>query len=140
MRRIFAPAVLLAVSCLCPAASDSKLAPLPVPVSNNAVASLKVHGRSQIFSFMGIGPKKTWDVITNAAYALDLDTGKWSEARPVPGTAGRIAASAISAREQVFLFGGFVVDGQGGETTLPDLNVYEPVTEHWYRGEDIPVP
>ena len=40
-------------------AADSVVDPIPDPVSNNAVAMLKVHGQLLLFSFMGIGPKKT---------------------------------------------------------------------------------
>jgi hypothetical protein len=140
MRRHSALLPLLVLCGLLFAASQTKIEPLPIPVSNNAVASLSVHRQALIFSFMGIGPKKTWDAITNAAYAVDAEGGKWAELHPVPGTAGRIAASAASARGQVFLFGGYVVDGQGGETTVPDVNVYEPQNERWFRGADIPVP
>jgi N-acetylneuraminic acid mutarotase len=122
------------------AASEPKFDPLPAPVSNNAVASVKNRGRLLLLSFLGMGPKKTWDAITNAAYALDTTTGKWLQVRPVPGTAGRIAAVAASAREQAFLFGGYVVDAGGREMTVPDLNVYEPGTDRWYRGADIPDP
>ena len=109
-------------------------------MSNNAVAISHEGGNRAIFSFMGIGPKKTWDAITTAAFQLDLSSGKWKEMRPVPGTAGRLGASAAALHEQVFLFGGYVVDGQGGETTLSDLNVLVPVRDRWYRGADIPVP
>src|SRR5580765_284434 len=105
------------------AAAPPKFDPLPAPLNNNAVASFRSRGTFLIFSFMGIGPKKTWDAVSNATYFLDTDSGKWSEVRPVPGTAGRIAAVAVSAREHVFLLGGLVLDGQGGETTLPDVNV-----------------
>ena len=121
------------------AAEQPKLSPLPSPVSNNAVAIS--HDKTlQIFSFMGIGAKKTWDAITNSAYRLDLNTGKWSELRPVPGVAGRLAASAAAFHEQVFIFGGYVVDGQGGETTVSDVNVYVPAENRYYRGADIPTP
>ena len=123
------------------AAEEPKLSPLPAPVSNNAVAIS--HGSKddpQIFSFMGIGPKKTWDAITNSAYRLDLSTGKWTELRPVPGVAGRLAASAAAFHEQVFIIGGYVVDGQGGETTVSDVNVYVPAENRYYRGADIPTP
>src|SRR5258708_20920628 len=75
------------------AAEESKLSPLPVPVSNNAVAISHDDYGSRIFSFMGIGPKKTWDAITASAYEMDPGTGKWTEKRPVPGVAGRLAAS-----------------------------------------------
>jgi N-acetylneuraminic acid mutarotase len=122
------------------AASLPKFDPLPAPLSNNAVAIVKSRGSLLLYSMMGVGPKKTWDAVSNATYALDWDTGKWTEARPVPGTAARLAATAVGAREHIFLFGGYVVDGQGGETTVPDVNVYEPLTDRWFRGEDTPVP
>ena len=131
---------LVLIGALLVFAAAPQFPPLPHPVSNNAVATLKVKGSEEVFSFMGIGPEKTWKAITNTAYSLDTDTAKWLEIRSVPGTAGRIAASAVGAREQVFLLGGYVVDEQGGETTVPDLNVYEPLTDRWYRGADMPVP
>lgn len=122
------------------AADEPKLSPLPAPVSNNAVAISHDEGGAKIFSFMGIGPKKTWDAITTSAYELDPSTGKWTEKRPVPGVAGRLAASAVALHDQVFIFGGYVVDSQGGESTLPDLNVFVPVENRYYRGKDVPVP
>src|ERR1700693_5883105 len=78
------------------AAEEPKLSPLPAPVSNNAVAISHGEGGARIFSFMGIGPKKTWDAITTSAYEMDPGTGKWTEKRPVPGVAGRLAASAAA--------------------------------------------
>ncbi len=116
-----------------------KFDPLPVPVTNNAVTSVKSRGSLLLYSLMGMGAKKTWDAASNAAYTLDPYTGKWAEMHSVPGTVGRLAATAVGAREHVFLFGGYVVDGQGGETTLPDVNVYEPLTDRWFRAEDLPV-
>lgn len=89
---------------------------------------------------MGIGPKKTWDAITNSAYEMDPTTGHWIEKRPVPGVAGRLAASAVALHDQVFIFGGYVVDAQGGENTVSDLNVFVPTENRYYRGRDIPVP
>ena len=35
--------------------------------------------------------------------------------------------------------GGYVVDNQGAELTLPDVNVYETNARRWSRGKDIPV-
>jgi N-acetylneuraminic acid mutarotase len=121
------------------AEDEPKLTPLPIPVSNNAVA-LAQEKDLQIFTFMGIGEKKTWDSITNKAFRLNLKTGKWTEVRPVPGVVGRLAASAVAFDEQVFIFGGYVVDNQGGENTLPDFNVYVPKQDKYYRGPDIPMP
>ena len=139
MKRHFGFVLLIAFAELLFAAPLPKFDPLPAPLSNNAVASVKSRGSLLLFSLMGLGPKKTWDATTNAAYSLDPDTGKWAEVHAVPGTVGRLAAAAAGAREHIFLFGGYVVDGQGGETTLPDVNVYEPLTDRWFRAEDMPV-
>jgi N-acetylneuraminic acid mutarotase len=140
MKRSFVFLTILILGGFLFADSPYKFGALPAPISNNAVASLRTRGDFMVFSFMGIGPKKTWDAITNAAYELDPYDGTWAEVHPVPGTAGRIAAGAVGAREHVFLFGGYVVNGQDGETTVPDVNVYEPHSERWFRGADIPIP
>ena len=133
--RLPAP-VLCAVLLL--AADQPKIPPMPAAVSGNAVASLR--NGLEVYSLMGIGTKKTWDDITNKVYVLHLQGAKWSEGRPVPGVAGRLGASAVGVKSQVFLFGGYVVDGQGTEFTVGDVNSYVPDDKRWYRGEDIPIP
>lgn len=120
------------------AADQPKIPPMPTAVTGNAVASLK--NGLEIYSLMGIGTKKTWDDITNNAFTLSLKSGKWMEMRPVPGVAGRLNAAAAGAKGQVFVFGGYVVDGQGNELTVADSNSYVPEDHRWYRAEDVPVP
>ncbi|MGH9641173.1 MAG: Kelch repeat-containing protein [Terriglobales bacterium] len=122
-------------------AAEPKVPAMPVALSNSAFATSHPGETGQkIFLFMGIGSKKTWDAVTASAYELDLKTQKWIEKRPVPGVAGRLAASAVAVSGQVFLFGGYVLDDSGHETTLSDLNVYVPFEDRYYRGKDIPVP
>ncbi len=133
------PALLLLVGAAL-AAPEIRFDPLPVPTSNNAVAGFKAHGQVLIFSFMGMGAKKTGDAVGIASYALDLSAGTWSSIHPVPGTVGRIAALAESAREHVFVFGGYVVDERGAGMAVPDVNTYEPLHDRWFREADIPVP
>jgi N-acetylneuraminic acid mutarotase len=141
MKKCFGFILLILLGGFLLAADRAKLEPLPVPLSNNAVASVKSRGSLLLYSMMGMGPKKTWDAASNSAYMLDpdADTPKWVEVRSVPGTVGRLAATAVGTREHIFLFGGYVVDAQGGETTLPDVNTYEPLTDRWFRAEDMPV-
>ena len=129
---------LLLCAVLLLAADQPKIPPMPAAVTGNAVAALK--NGLEVYSLMGIGAKKTWDDITNKVYVLHLKGAKWSEGRPVPGVAGRLNASAVGVKNQIFLFGGYVVDGQGNEMTQGDVNSYFPDAKHWYRGEDIPVP
>lgn len=120
------------------ASDEPKIPPMPAPLANNAVVVQR--NGTEIYSLMGIGPKKTWDDITNKMYILRLSSKKWVEGRPVPGVAGRLGASGIAARGQIYLFGGFVVDGQGNEITVGDVNSYRPDDHRWYRAADIPVP
>jgi len=138
MRKL--PAFLLLVLCavVLLAADQPKIPPMPAAVSGNAVASLK--SGLEVYSLMGVGPKKTWDDISNKVYVLHIASAKWSEGRPVPGVAGRLGASAVGTKGQIFVFGGYVVDGQGAELTVGDVNSYVPDQKRWYRGEDMPVP
>jgi N-acetylneuraminic acid mutarotase len=111
---------------------------MPAAVSGNAVASLK--GGFLLFSMMGVGPKKTWDDVTNQVYVMTLArSAKWTKGRDVPGVAGRLNAAAAGAKGLIVLMGGYVVDSQGGEITVPDVNVYEPTARRWSRAKDIPV-
>jgi N-acetylneuraminic acid mutarotase len=132
---VFLLPVLCAVFLL--AADQGKVPPMPVAVSSNAVASLQ--NGLEIYSLMGIGTKKTWDDISAKMYVLRFKSGKWVESRPVPGVAGRLAASAVGAKGQVFVFGGYTIDGQGVETTVADVNSFVPEDHRWYRGADVPV-
>jgi N-acetylneuraminic acid mutarotase len=127
-----------AFSLLLLAADQPKIPPMPGAVTSNAVASLK--GGIEVYSMMGMGTKKTWDDVSNKMYLLRFRSGKWIEGRPVPGVAGRMGASAVGAKGQIFLFGGYTIDGQGNEYVVGDVNAYIPQDTRWYRAKDIPTP
>ena len=131
------PTLVILFSSLAFSAAGSAVEPLPEAVSNNAVAILKLHGQFELFSLMGIGPKKTWNAVTNVAYELDAGSGKAYTIHSVPGTAGRIGAMAVGASGHVYLFGGYIVY-QGGGMAAPDANFYEPASDRWVRLPDIP--
>jgi N-acetylneuraminic acid mutarotase len=139
MRKFSALLSLILFSTIALAQEKIKFPPMPAAVSNNAVASLK--NGYQLFSFMGVGPKKNWDNVSNQVYILNIGhEGKWSTGRQVPGPVGRLNAAAGGVKGVVVLMGGFVVDSQGSEITIPDVNVYEPGARRWSRGKDIAVP
>lgn len=119
-------------------AEQPKIPAMPAAATDNAVAALK--SGIEVYSMMGIGTKRTWDDISNKMYALSLKSGKWVEGRPVPGVAGRLGASAAGAKGQIFVFGGYTVDGQGNQLTVGDVNAYLPEDRRWYRAADVPVP
>lgn len=139
MKKFAACFLVALVASISFAQDEPKFPPMPAAVSNNAVTSLK--GGFQLFSLMGVGPKKTWNDVTNQVYVMTVThAGKWSEGRPVPGPVGRLNAAASGAKGLVVLMGGYVVDGHDLELTLPDVNIYEPGARRWSRGKDIPVP
>ena len=119
------------------AADQPKIPAMPAAVSSNAVATLR--GGLDVYSMMGIGPKKTWDDVSKKVYILHLAAAKWSDGSDVPGVGGRLAASAIGVKGRIFLFGGYLLDGQGSEFTVSDVNAYLPDERRWYRAEDIPI-
>lgn len=135
-------AMMLCAVCVLGSSSSEErsLAPMPAAVSGNAVASLREG--LDLFSIMGIGPRKTWDDVTSRVFVMHLATGKWYEGHPVPGVVGRINAAAASAKgsREIVLMGGFVLDGQGHERPVADVNVYETSIREWSRAKDLPVP
>jgi N-acetylneuraminic acid mutarotase len=137
MKRLL-PFVLPILCALALLGAEPKIPPMPDAVTGNAVASLR--NGIEVYSMMGLGTKKTWDAVTNRMFMLKLSSGKWMEGKPVPGVAGRLGASAVGAKGQIFVLGGYVVDGQGNEITVGDVNSYVPEDHRWYRAADIPIP
>lgn len=129
----------LAAACIAPGASAEPLPSLPAPVTNNAVAVVRIHGEELVYSLLGLGPQKDWQAVTNAAYALNVKYNKWTTVRSVPGP-GRLGAVAVGARGQILLMGGFVPDNRGMQAIVPDVSIYDPGALRWYRGPDIPTP
>lgn len=113
---------------------------LPVPVTNNAVAAAVVDGRPRIFSFLGLGTGRDYRGITKKAFTLDPAARRWEPLHDVPGTVGRIAATAQAIGSRVFLFGGYSVAADGKETTSPATDIYLIGERRWVRGADAPVP
>src|SRR5260370_35902481 len=84
------------------AAAEEQFQPLPVPVTNNAVAAVRINGQLLVNSLMGLGAQKNWSSVTNAAYALNEKYNKWTAIRPAPGS-GRVGKVAGGDVHHVFL-------------------------------------
>ena len=137
MRKILLLILASVLSVTSAMAAEEQLQPLPVPVSNNAVVGIKVNGQLLVYSMTGLGSKKTWNSVTNAAYALNVKYDTWTAIKPVPGS-GRLGAVAAGVKEQIFLIGGYVPDPHGAQAIVPDVAIYEPVALRWYRGAEMP--
>ncbi len=113
--------------------------PLPVPVTNNAVAALATSRGPAVFSFLGLDSTKLSSGIINRAFRWNLGDSKWTEIESVAGP-GRLAATAQTVGGRIYLFGGYTVASDGAEKSLPNVDVYDPETDHWTRAADIPIP
>jgi len=114
--------------------------PVPIAVSNNAVASVRVENRLLVYSMLGIGPQLQWAAITARAFELDVEERRWREVAPVPGEKGRTAATAAGVGGKVYLFGGYTVAPDGDEVSVPNVDIYDPSSGVWSRGADMPIP
>ncbi len=90
-------------------------------VSNNAVASISSPEGIHLFSFLGLGAGKTWRDISLRATVLGAGEDSWQLLKPVPGTEGRLAASAVTVGQAAWLFGGYTVAEDGSEKSIPDV-------------------
>ncbi len=112
---------------------------LPAPVGNNAVAAVASRSGATVLSFLGIDSTKAGSGVTNAAYRWDFGSREeWRTIDPVPGP-GRLAPTVAVVGGRVFVFGGYTVAADGSERSLPDVNVYNPMTDTWGRAADMPV-
>ncbi|PKM20773.1 MAG: galactose oxidase [Gammaproteobacteria bacterium HGW-Gammaproteobacteria-15] len=133
----------VAAAATCVAVSATTLPDLPEPVSNNAVASTTVRGKTYIASFMGLGPGKQHSDMHNKVWMHTVGEFGWQSLPAVPSTqklSGRVAASAVALNNNFFVFGGFTANADGTEQTANDSYRLDPVTRRYTKLNDIPVP
>jgi N-acetylneuraminic acid mutarotase len=133
----------VAAAATCVAVSATTIPNLPEPVSNNAVASTTVRGKTYIASFMGIAPGKQYSDIHNKVWMHTVGEFGWSDMPDVPSQQrlnGRIAASAVALNNNFFIFGGFNVNADGSEQTTADSYRLDPITKRYTKLNDVPVP
>lgn len=116
------------------------LPPLPVPHSNNAVASVRVKGGARFYSFMGLTAGKTHADISKLAFEYDVKTRKWRKLPDVPVAQGRLASTAVGLGQQVYLFGGYTVAADGAEVSTPEVFAFDPRKNVYSRRAPMPVP
>ena len=116
------------------------LPPLKLAVTNNAVTLVATDTGDYLYSFLGLGSGKTWQDITSAAFVLEPGAANWTELEPVPGTAGRLAASAVSLGGAAWLFGGYSVAADGSEQSTAGVYRIRPGEPALQWVTDMPVP
>lgn len=111
---------------------------LPEPVSNNAVA---YHAPTQtVYSFAGLSEGKTWQDVTAAAYACDMAQKTCKTIATLPDGVGRLASTAQTVGDIIYVLGGYSVAADGTETSMPEVWAYNVKAQTYSRKADMPVP
>ena len=119
---------------------QADLEPLPVAVSNNAVASVRAGRREYVVSFNGLGAGKTHADTLASTFVYDSRSRSWTEADPVPGGVGRLASTAAAADGLIFVFGGYTVAEDGAEVSTPWTHAFNPRKRTFEERAPMPVP
>lgn len=131
------PAI-LAIALSMTACSGADVMHLPEPVTNNAVA---YHAPSQtMYSFAGLGAGKDWRDVHAKAYKCSVPQSICIPITPLPDGIGRLAATAQTLGDTVYIFGGYSVAEDGAETSMPEVWAFDTKTESYTRKADMPVP
>ena len=105
------------------------MAPLPEPVSNNAIALAKVNGKEFIYSFGGIDSTKTPEGIHLRSYRYSIEDDNWERIDDLPDAlGGKIAAAASTVNNMIYIMGGYHVENDFSETTSRKVHIYNPET------------
>jgi hypothetical protein len=113
--------------------------PLPMPVSNNAVAAVETAEGWEVYSFLGIDESRDWTGVHSRVFRYRSSSSSWTELDAVEGP-GRLAGTAQTVDGLILLFGGYTVAEDGTEQSVPQVNMWDPVTEQWGLAAPIPIP
>lgn len=130
----------IAFTVMLSAPADGAPPPLPEPVTYNVVAVVRAAGREHIVSLLGLGPGKTWRDLRPAGYLHVVGTEGWEALPQVPDGQGRLAAAAAALAGAVFIFGGYTVARDGGESSTAYVYRLDVVRRNYQRLADMPTP
>ena len=118
------------------AACQPKTAQLPEPVANNAVA----YYDGEIYSFAGLSAGKTWTEVHAKAFKCAPSKSTCEILPPLPDGKGRLAATAQTVGDIIYIMGGYTVAEDHTEVSTPEVFAFDPKTNTYTRRTDIPVP
>lgn len=115
------------------------LSPMLEPVSNNAVTQAEIGSEPHVFSFCGLDSTKSSSGIHLKAWRYDVIGDAWESIPDVPDVnGGKIAAGASTVKGLIYIIGGYHVTPTGNEISSSKVHIYDPNTNTYTEGADIP--
>ena len=120
--------------------SWTELTPLPFKISNSAVESAIVDDTTYVYSFFGIDTTKIWSGINSKSFKYNTITQVWDTLPDLPDSlGGLIAAGATTINNKIYIIGGYHVFSNSNEVSSYETIIFDPVTQTYSRGANIPV-
>ncbi|MBL4869769.1 MAG: hypothetical protein JKX72_02315, partial [Robiginitomaculum sp.] len=111
---------------------------LPQAVTNNAVA---YHAPTQsVYSFAGLGADKDWRSVHANGFKCAISKRHCETIPPIPDGIGRLAATAQTIGDTIYIFGGYSVSEDGEEISMPEVWAYNVNTQTYSPKANMPVP
>ncbi len=114
--------------------------PMPSAHSNAAVAYLKNKDDYFLFRFFGLGSGKTWRDIKGGASVFNSKHQRWQNIQVFDDLPGRLAASAITIQNRIYIFGGYTVAQDGSEVSTSEVFELNPESHKVTIISHMPVP
>lgn len=115
-------------------------------VTNNAVTQLTINNKPYLLSFSGLAAGKTYRDVHNLTYIYDVKKKTWQQGAPVPieepvnGHTGRLASVAVAIKGVAYIFGGYTVEKNHNEVSVPDVYSYHVLSNSYTQLKSMPVP
>lgn len=114
---------------------------MPKKISNNAVTSATIAGNLYTYSFGGIDSTKLYSGITRKSYRYNVSSDIWDTIPQLPDTMGKIASSAVTVKNKIYILGGYYVLANSTEISSNQVHIYDPATNAYLpNGMTIPTP
>ena len=112
---------------------------LPEPITNQATAVLKKSKEEYIYTFFGLSNSKQSHGVHRKVFRTNMKTGESKMIGLVPDSLGRLASSASTIRNKAYVVGGYGVYQNGKEISSKQVFIFDPGSESFSKGADLPV-
>lgn len=119
----------------------TEMAPMPEPVSNNAVCEGFVNDTPFVYSFSGIDTTRHSGGIHLKCWRYNTVTDVWQPLPDLPDTLGKVAAAASRIGSIIYIVGGYHVAPNGNEYTSSKVHRFNTETSSFLSdAADVPAP
>ncbi len=114
-------------------------APMPEPVTNNAVVEGFIGDTAFVYSFGGLDSTKTYSGIHLRSWRYNTVADRWELLPPLPDEHGKIAAAASRIGDVIYIIGGYHVFANGSERSSNKVHRFD-IQANQFLADGAPIP